>query len=51
MTYCQLRDGVYRALRHYTQDQPPTCHVDSITALIRRRVLIDWAGLDGLPCA
>jgi hypothetical protein len=42
MTDGQLRDGVYRALRRFTQSQPPTRQVDSITALIRRGVRIDW---------
>ncbi|MFG3499357.1 hypothetical protein [Streptomyces sp. NPDC047928] len=47
----QLRDGVYRALRRFTQEQPPTCQVASITALIRRGVRIDWPVSDRLPCA
>ncbi|MGW8635042.1 hypothetical protein [Streptomyces sp. NPDC055793] len=51
MTDGQLRDGVHRALRRSTQEQPPTCQVDSITALIRRRVRIDWPASDRLPCA
>ncbi|MFI5868511.1 hypothetical protein [Streptomyces sp. NPDC051546] len=51
MTDGQLRDGVHRALRRFTQEQPPTCQVDSITALIRRRVRIDWTVPDRLPCA
>ncbi|MFC9622088.1 hypothetical protein ACFTXM_19540 [Streptomyces sp. NPDC056930] len=46
----QLLDGVHRALRRFTQDQPPTCQVDSITALIRRGVRIDWPVTDRLPC-
>ncbi|WP_189554812.1 hypothetical protein [Streptomyces lavendofoliae] len=51
MTDGQLRDGVHRALRRFTQEQPPTCQVDSITALIRRGVRIDWPVSDRLPCA
>lgn len=51
MTDGQLRDGVHRALRRFTQEQPPTCQVDSITALIRRGVRIDWTVPDRLPCA
>ncbi|MEV5568019.1 hypothetical protein AB0L54_34980 [Streptomyces sp. NPDC052196] len=47
----QLRDGVHRALRRFTQEQPPACQVDSITALIRRGVRIDWPACDRLPCA
>ncbi|CAM5541491.1 hypothetical protein [Streptomyces badius] len=50
MTDSQLRDGVHRALRRFTQEQPPTCQVDSITALIRRGVRIDWPVPDRLPC-
>lgn len=51
MTDGQLRDGVYRALRRFTQEQPLTCQIDSITALIRRGVRIDWPASDRLPCA
>ncbi|MFJ1804031.1 hypothetical protein [Streptomyces sp. NPDC088180] len=51
MTDGQLRDGVYWALRHFTQEQPPRCQVDSITALIRGGVRIDWPASDRLPCA
>ncbi|MFD3651615.1 hypothetical protein ACFWVT_08020 [Streptomyces cyaneofuscatus] len=51
MTDGQLRDGVHSALRRYSQAQPPTCQVDSITALIRRGVRIDWPVPDRLPCA
>ncbi|KUN35813.1 hypothetical protein AQJ30_24405 [Streptomyces longwoodensis] len=51
MTDGQLRDGVYRALRRFTQEQPRTCQVDSLTALIRRGVRIDWPACDRLPCA
>ncbi|MFH8873197.1 hypothetical protein [Streptomyces griseus] len=51
MTDGQLRDGVHRALRHFTQEQPPRCQVNSITALIRRGVRIDWPASDRLPCA
>ncbi|MFC8838662.1 hypothetical protein ACFT8Q_00730 [Streptomyces griseoincarnatus] len=51
LTDGQLRDGVYRALRRFTQEQPLTCQVDSITALIRRGVRIDWPASDRLPCA
>ncbi|MFJ6054629.1 hypothetical protein [Streptomyces sp. NPDC092307] len=51
LTDGQLRDGVHRALRRFTQEQPPTCQVDSITALIRRGVRIDWPVTDRLPCA
>ncbi|MGV9884454.1 hypothetical protein [Streptomyces sp. NPDC003006] len=51
MTDGQLRDGMYRALRRFTQEQPPTCQIDSITALIRRGVRIDWPVSDRLPCA
>ncbi|MFG3042775.1 hypothetical protein ACGFYZ_38340 [Streptomyces sp. NPDC048330] len=51
MTDGQLRDGVYRALRRFTQEQPLTCQVDSITALIRRGVRIDWPASGRLPCA
>ncbi|WP_168715480.1 hypothetical protein [Streptomyces sp. LRa12] len=50
MTDGQLRDGVYRALRRFTQERPPTCQVDSFTALIRRGVRIDWPAADRLPC-
>ncbi|MFZ3491728.1 hypothetical protein ACODT5_00550 [Streptomyces sp. 5.8] len=50
MTDGHLRDGVHRALRRFTQEQPPTCQVDSITALIRRGVRIDWTVPDRLPC-
>ncbi|MCF3180036.1 hypothetical protein IPZ70_08785 [Streptomyces polychromogenes] len=51
LTDGQLRDGVHRALRRYTQEQPPACQVDSFTALIRRGVRIDWPVPDRLPCA
>ncbi|MGW1819279.1 hypothetical protein ACWCQM_37715 [Streptomyces sp. NPDC002125] len=51
MTDAQLRYGVHRALRRFTQEQPPACQVDSITALIRRGVRIDWPVPDRLPCA
>ncbi|MFJ4007706.1 hypothetical protein ACIPWL_30235 [Streptomyces sp. NPDC090023] len=51
LTDGQLRDGVHRALRRFTQEQPPTCQVDSFTALIRRGVRIDWPVPDRLPCA
>lgn len=51
MTDGQLRDGVHRALRRFTQEQPPACQVDSFTALIRRGVHIDWPVPDRLPCA
>ncbi|GGS29699.1 hypothetical protein Snoj_26210 [Streptomyces nojiriensis] len=51
MTDGQLRDGVHRALRRFTQEQPPTCQVGSITALIRRGVRIDWPVTARLPCA
>ncbi|MCZ0983801.1 hypothetical protein O1L60_44350 [Streptomyces diastatochromogenes] len=51
MTDGQLRDGVYRALLCFTQEQPPAGQVDSFTALIRRGVHIDWAACDRLPCA
>ncbi|MET7815865.1 hypothetical protein ABZT26_34110 [Streptomyces sp. NPDC005395] len=51
LTDGQLRDGVYRALRRFTQHQPLTCQVDSITVLIRRGVRIDWPASDRLPCA
>ncbi|MFI7236044.1 hypothetical protein [Streptomyces cyaneofuscatus] len=51
MTDGQLRDGVHRALCRFTQEQPPTCQVDSVTALIRREVRIDWPVSDRLPCA
>ncbi|MFF9607825.1 hypothetical protein ACF1GY_37175 [Streptomyces sp. NPDC014684] len=50
MTDAQLRDGVHRALRRFTQEQPPACQVDSITVLIRRGVRIDWPASDCLPC-
>ncbi|MER7833876.1 hypothetical protein [Streptomyces sp. NPDC095602] len=46
MTDGQLHDGVHRALRRCTQEQPPTSQVDSITALIRRGVRIDWPASD-----
>ncbi|MFJ2407462.1 hypothetical protein ACIOUE_39940 [Streptomyces xanthochromogenes] len=42
MTDGQLRDGVHRALRCFTQEQPPARQVASITALILRWVRIDW---------
>ncbi|MEU9602753.1 hypothetical protein AB0E06_38940 [Streptomyces sp. NPDC048109] len=51
LTDGQLRDGVYQALRRFTQEQPRTCQVDSITVLIRRGVRIDWPACDRLPCA
>ena len=51
MTDSQLRDSVHRALRRFTREQPPTCQVDSITALIRRGARIDWPSSDRLPCA
>ncbi|MFE3583179.1 hypothetical protein [Streptomyces vinaceus] len=51
MTDGQLRDGVHRALRRFTQEQPPACQVDSFTALIRRGVRIDWPVPDRLSCA
>ncbi|MER5886943.1 hypothetical protein ABT160_24230 [Streptomyces sp. NPDC001941] len=51
LTDGQLRDGVHRALRHFTREQPPACQVDSITALIRRGVRIDWTAPVRLPCA
>ncbi|MYV70253.1 hypothetical protein GT043_34395 [Streptomyces sp. SID2131] len=51
MTDGQLRDGVHRALRHLTREQPPACQVDSITTLIRRGMRIDWHVPDRLPCA
>ncbi|WP_435609604.1 hypothetical protein [Streptomyces sp. C10-9-1] len=51
LTDGQLRDGVHQVLRRFTQEQPPTCQVDSITALIRRGVRIDWPVSDRLPCA
>ncbi|MFJ9344342.1 hypothetical protein ACIRP0_34440 [Streptomyces sp. NPDC101733] len=51
LTDGQLLDGVHRALRRFTQEQPPTSQVDSITALIRRGVRIDWAVSDRLPSA
>ncbi|MGA4980279.1 hypothetical protein [Streptomyces cinereoruber] len=47
----RLRDGVHRALRHLTREQPPACQVDSYTALIRRGMRIDWHVPDRLPCA
>lgn len=46
MTGGQLHDGVHRALRRFTQEQPPTSQVGSITALIRREVRIDWPASD-----
>ncbi|MCM1943288.1 hypothetical protein NC239_34330 [Streptomyces sp. G3] len=51
LTGGQLRDGVYRALRRFTQEQPLTRQADSITVLIRRGVRIDWPASDLLPCA
>ncbi|MFQ6147452.1 hypothetical protein ACLMNJ_30995 [Streptomyces seoulensis] len=51
LTDAQLRDGVHRALRRYTQEHPPAGQVDSYTALIRRGVRIDWPVPDRLPCA
>ncbi|MVO90649.1 hypothetical protein GPA10_39355 [Streptomyces sp. p1417] len=51
LTDGQLRDSVYRALRRFTQEQPPRCQVDSITALIRCGVRIGWPACDRLPCA
>ncbi|MEU8764613.1 hypothetical protein [Streptomyces sp. NPDC048659] len=51
LTDGQLRDGVHRALRRFTQDQPPARQVDNFTALIRRGVRIDWPASDRLPCA
>lgn len=50
MTVGQLRDDVHRALRRFTQEQPPTCQVDSYTALIRRGArIVDERHWDGLP--
>ncbi|MFJ2102868.1 hypothetical protein ACIOHR_37580 [Streptomyces anulatus] len=51
LTDGQLHDGVHRALRCYTREQPPACQVDSFTALIRLRVRIDWPVPDRLSCA
>lgn len=51
LTDGQLRDGVHRALRRFTQEQPTACQVDSFTALIRRGVRIDWPVPGRLPCA
>ncbi|MFJ1601570.1 hypothetical protein [Streptomyces sp. NPDC088261] len=51
LTDDQLRDGVYQALRRFAQDQRTMCQVDSITALIRRGVRIDWPVTDRLACA
>ncbi|MGW1328142.1 hypothetical protein ACWD64_37140 [Streptomyces antibioticus] len=51
LTDGQLRDGVYRALRRFTQEQPRTCQVDSLTALIRSGVRIGWPASGRLPCA
>ncbi|MFG2569218.1 hypothetical protein ACGFR6_27795 [Streptomyces sp. NPDC048567] len=51
LTDAQLRDGVYRALRRFTQEQQPARQVDSLTALIRCGVRIDWTVSDRLPCA
>ncbi|MBT2381548.1 hypothetical protein AMK21_10105 [Streptomyces sp. CB00316] len=51
LTDGQLHDGVHWALRRFTQEQPPACQVDSITALIRLGVRIDWPVPDRLPCA
>ncbi|MFH8993067.1 hypothetical protein [Streptomyces sp. NPDC017940] len=51
MTDGHLHDGVYRALRRFTQEQPLTCQVDRITALIRSGVRIGWPACDRLPCA
>ncbi|MFF3019751.1 hypothetical protein [Streptomyces sp. NPDC057939] len=51
LTDGQLRDGVHRALRRYTREQPPACQVDSYTALIRCGVRIDWSVPERLPCA
>ncbi|WP_345496438.1 hypothetical protein [Streptomyces flavovirens] len=42
---------MYRALRRFTQEQPPARRGRRITALIRRGVRIDWAASDRLPCA
>lgn len=35
MTDDQLRDGVHQALCRFIHEQPPTCQIDSNTALIR----------------
>ncbi|MFJ7416408.1 hypothetical protein ACIQWZ_37245 [Streptomyces sp. NPDC098077] len=51
LTDGQLHDGVHRALRCYTREQPPAYQVDSITGLIRCGVRIDWLTPDRLPCA
>ncbi len=51
MTGQQLRDGAHRALRRFTQAQPPAGQVYSITALIRRGVRIDCSVPDRLACA
>ncbi|MFC7934053.1 hypothetical protein [Streptomyces cinereoruber] len=50
-TDARLCDGVHRALRHLTQQQPPAFQVDSYTTLIRRGVRIDCHVPDRLPCA
>ncbi|MFF2523533.1 hypothetical protein [Streptomyces liangshanensis] len=42
LTGGQLRDGVHRALRRFTQEEQPARRVDSLTALIRCGVRIDW---------
>ncbi|MEZ7005454.1 hypothetical protein [Streptomyces sp. AD55] len=47
LTDGQLRDGVCL----FTREQQRTRQVDSITALIRRGVRIDWPASDRLPCA
>ncbi|MFF8696780.1 hypothetical protein ACF08W_31670 [Streptomyces sp. NPDC015144] len=51
LTDGQLRDGVHRALRRFTQEQLPVRRADSFIALIRRGVRIEWPISDRLPCA
>ncbi|MGW9657772.1 hypothetical protein ACWHAG_20535 [Streptomyces albidoflavus] len=51
LTDAQLHDSVCRALRRFTQEQPPAQQVNSLTTLIRRGVRIDWPVPDRLPSA
>ncbi|MGW0779148.1 hypothetical protein ACWD01_37505 [Streptomyces sp. NPDC002835] len=51
MTEAELRDGVRRALRYYTERQPHADQVCGIARLIRRGVRIEWAVADRLTCA
>ncbi|MGW0468469.1 hypothetical protein ACWDX6_24925 [Streptomyces sp. NPDC003027] len=49
MTDAELRDGIRRALRYYTEHQPHADQVYGIVRLIRRGVRIEWVVADRLP--